>query len=70
MSDTDPTAEARNWITDYLLSDEQRASEEAWETGTGEESWDLDLDRAARTMRALLALIPPPLAEDQPKEYP
>lgn len=49
-----PITEAQGWIADHLLDDEQRAYEESWETGTGDASWELDLDRAARIMQALL----------------
>lgn len=53
----DPIAEAQGWIADHLLSDEQRAQEESRETGTGEDSWELDLDRSARIMQALLPAV-------------
>ena len=46
-------AEASGFCLDWLLTDEQRAAERQWETGTGNESEQLELDRGARIIQAL-----------------
>lgn len=54
-ANSDLIANALDFIAEFELDDEMRKQFVSWETGTGDESDDLILDRGARIIRELIA---------------